>query len=76
MFICYVNIFCILFYLVSSGLDSDFDDSEKNNKESYLFNLSKLSGNDEGVDFGNSIVVEEEDDFNFFRMLGLEDEGE
>ena len=76
MFACCANILCTLFHSVSSGSDSDSDDSVKNNKESHLFNLNKPSGNDEGADSGNSTVAEDEDDFNPFGMSGSEDEGE
>ena len=61
---------------MSSGSDSDSDDSEKNNKESQLSNLNKPSGNDEGADSGNSTVAEDEDDFNPFGISGSDDEGE
>lgn len=63
-----------LFHSVSSGSDSDSDDSEKNRIESELSNLNKPA--DDGADSGNSTVAEDEDDFNPFRMSGSEDEGE
>ena len=65
----------VLFRSVSSGSDSDSDDSEKNNTESELPKLNKPSGNDEGADSGNSTVAEDEDDFNPFGMSGSDDEG-
>lgn len=61
---------------MSSGSDSDSDDSEKNSPENELSNLNKPSGNDGGADSGNSTVAEDEDDFNPFGMSGSEDEGE
>lgn len=60
---------------MSSGSDSDSDDSEKRNAVSELFNLSKPSGKDVAAESGNSSAAEDEDDFNPFRMSGSEDEG-
>ena len=65
-----------LFHSVSSGSDSDSDDSEKNSTESELSNWNKSGGNDDGADSGNSTVAEDEDDFNPFRMSGSDDEGD
>lgn len=66
----------VLFHSVSSGSDSDSDDSEKNNAESDSSNCNKQSVKSEvAAESGNSSAAEDEDDFNPFGMSGSEDEG-
>ncbi|RMX57838.1 hypothetical protein pdam_00018567 [Pocillopora damicornis] len=60
---------------VSSGSDSESDESQKSNGENELFNVHKNNGrNDGAAESCNSSAAEEEDDSNPFGVSGSDDE--
>ena len=66
----------MFFSLVSSGSDSESDESQKSNGENELFNAHKNNGkNDGAAESCNSSAAEEEDDSNPFGVSGSDDEG-
>ena len=61
---------------MSSGSDSESDESQKSNGENELFNVHKNNGrNDGAAESCNSSAAEEEDDSNPFGVSGSDDEG-
>ena len=61
---------------MSSGSDSESDESQKSNGENELFNAHKNNGkNDGAAESCNSSAAEEEDDSNPFGVSGSDDEG-
>lgn len=60
---------------LSSGSDSESDESQKSNGENELFNVHKNNGrNDGAAESCNSSAAEEEDDSNPFGVSGSDDE--